>query len=304
MKTQIDLYQQVTDRVIDMMKTHGTNWVNPFNKTAFDLMPRNATTKKAYRGINIPLLAFTPFANPYWAGFHQWKAKGCHVRKGEKGTSIIYFSVIQRDKKDANGAKTGDKESFPMIRSLYVWNATQVEGDFAASLSAADATVPDATSVIAEADRVLLGTGANITHQKQGTAFYRPADDRVYLPHRNLFNATPTSTATECYYSTLAHELVHWTGHPSREARDFSGRFGDKAYAFEELVAELGAAFLCAMLNISPEPRADHAHYLNHWMGVLKDDKRAFVKAATLAQAAARRICPDTIAEESVADAA
>ena len=118
------------------------------------------------------------------------------------------------------------------------------------------------------------------------------------MPERALFAATPTSSATECYYSTLAHELTHWTGHTSRLARDFSGRFGSSAYAFEELVAELGAAMLCAELGISIEPRADHAQYLNGWISVLKGDNGAIIKAASLAKQAAAFITADRSTEE------
>ena len=126
-----DLYQTITDRVITLMETSGSNWANPFNKKVSSLASANAVTHAKYRGINTLLLAFTPYACPIWAGFQQWKSKGCSVRKGEKGTAIVYFKMLK-----STEIKAGKKVDsvFPMLKTLHVFNAEQVDGDFAAAL--------------------------------------------------------------------------------------------------------------------------------------------------------------------------
>jgi len=135
-------------------------------------------------------------------------------------------------------------------------------------------------SPIARADALMAASGAKITHQG-AQAFYRPSTDEIVLPPQHLFTGTSTSSATEAYYGVALHELTHWTG--PRLQREFGKRFGDAAYAAEELVAELGAAFLCAKLGIEAEPRADHAKYLASWIKILKDDRKAFITAASKA---------------------
>jgi len=296
-----DLYQTITDRVITLMETSGSNWANPFNKKVSSLASANAVTHAKYRGINTLLLAFTPYACPIWAGFQQWKSKGCSVRKGEKGTAIVYFKMLKRTE-----IKAGKKVDsvFPMLKTLHVFNAEQVDGDFAAALLTAPEALVDETEMCARADAAILATGVTLKYTANPRAYYSPSEDFVHLPERKLFSATATSSATEAYYGTALHELVHATGHTSRLARDFTGRFGTQAYAFEELIAELGSAFLSAELGISTEPRADHAQYLNNWLQVLKNDNRAFMKAASCAKAAAAFIVPPPAVIETVEEAA
>jgi antirestriction protein ArdC len=302
MTSKFDLYQTVTDRVIALMTTHGANWVNPFNKKAGAYTPRNPITGKAYQGINTFLLATTPYVAPYWAGYGQWADRKCQVRKGEKSTMIVYWKILE-SKKTVEGVETTSKR--PLLRYLSVFNVDQVEGDFADTLKAVPIAAPVAeVDTIALADAFIAATGADIRSTDKPSAFYSPGLDIVHMPNRSLFTATATSSATECYYSTLAHELTHWTGHTSRLSRDFTGRFGSDAYAFEELVAELGAAMLCAQLGISIEPRPDHAQYLNNWLKVLKSDNAAILKAATLAKQAAAFLSAAAESEEETAEAA
>ena len=137
-----------------------------------------------------------------------------------------------------------------------------------------------------QAEAFVAATGATI-HHGGGRAYYRPSTDRIDLPPRDTFIGTPTSTAAEFYFSTLCHELCHWTSRENRCNRQLGKRFGDQAYAMEEMVAELGAAFLCADLQITDEPRADHAQYLASWLAVLKADKKAIFTAASKASEAA-----------------
>jgi antirestriction protein ArdC len=139
-----------------------------------------------------------------------------------------------------------------------------------------------AVDELPDVDGFVARTGAAIVHGGNRACFV-PKLDEIHMPPRELFTGSATSSATEAYYSTLLHELVHWTGPAHRCDRDLSGRFGTEAYAMEELVGELGAAFLCAELRIAVEPRADHAQYLAHWLNVLKADKRAIFTAASKA---------------------
>lgn len=279
-----DLYESVTNSIIQKMETSGANWVNPFNKSRNSLKPYNATTGKHYRGINTVLLNFTPFTSNAWASFNQWRAANCAVRKGEKASIVVFFSMLE--KKNAKG----ETDKFPMLKYFNVFNADQVDGDLADKHRAAAVEKPSDVETVAFADSIVARTNASIRHSCEPRAYYSGGSDFIHMPERAMFEATPTSTATEAYYSTLFHELTHWTSHPTRCARKLGERFGDHAYAFEELVAELGAAFLCAEANITREPRADHAHYLNNWLAVLKNDKRAIFRAASLAREASEFI--------------
>jgi antirestriction protein ArdC len=271
-----DLYQTVTDQVLSLMQTHGSDWVRPWTGTG---IPVNALTGQEYQGSNILMLGIASFAKGYetgyWATYRQWQTLGAQVRRGESSTVGIFFKPLVREDEE------GKERKIPMLRAFRVFNAAQVQG-----------WEPPVIEHQGEAERVeaadafVANTQANIRHGGHG-AFYTPGEDRIAMPSRAGFTGTSTSSATEAYYGTLLHELGHWTGHPSRLARDLSGRFGSATYAGEELVAELTSAFLCAHLGISASPREDHAQYLNAWMLKLKEDKRAFLTAASAAQAAA-----------------
>ena len=291
-----DLYQTVTDKVIAQMETAGTNWTNPFNKSRNNLRPYNATTGKPYRGINTVLLNFAPFQSSAWASFKQWQAAGCSVRKGEKSSIVVFFSKIEKEDK-----ATGEKSAYAMLKYFNVFNADQVDGALADRCKGIETTKENEVQTLERAEAWARSTGASIEHLRAGKACYIPALDKIQLPEKELFTATATNSATECYYSTMAHELVHWTGHESRKNRKLINGFGTHAYAFEELVAELGAAFCCATLGISNEPRVDHAQYLNNWLQVLKQDRKAIFKAASLAREAAEYL---TGTSEAVDEAA
>jgi len=295
-----DLYQSVTDKVIQQMESSGKNWTNPFNKKRNALRPYNATTARNYRGINSLLLNFTPFESSAFASFKQWQAAGCSVKKGEKSSIVVFFTKLEKEDK-----QTGKKSVFPMLKYFNVFNADQVDGPLAERCRSIVAD--DNKNEVETIERVeawAKNTSANIRHSMEPRACYSPMLDVIKMPEKQLFTATATSSATECYYSTLAHELVHWTGHESRLDRKLLNGFGTHAYAFEELVAELGAAFCCASLGISNEPRVDHAQYLNNWLAVLKQDKKAIFKAASLAREAAELLTGKQEAAEEAAEAA
>ena len=266
------IYQDVTDRIIAELEKGATPWVKPWQ--ADNTADRNIVSGKPYRGINRILLGMSSmvngYASPVWATYKQWTEQGAQVQKGEKATSIVFFKPIA-GKKDTD---TGETEAgYCVIRGYAVFNATQT------NLSASVFEPPAVDfNPIPACEQFILNTGANITHGGDA-AFYMPSHDRVQLPNKAAFD-NPQS-----YYATAFHELTHWTGHKSRCDRSLQGRFGNPEYAFEELVAEMGAAFLCADHSIQGELR--HAGYINHWLKACREDNKAIFKAAALSQKAA-----------------
>jgi antirestriction protein ArdC len=210
--------------------------------------------------------------------YRQASELGGQVRRGEKGSMVVYADTFKRREADTNGEE--QEREIPFLKSYTVFNSEQIDGlpeHYYAQVKPAI----HATQRIEAAERFFAGTGADIRHGG-GTAYYIPSSDFVQMPaFENFCDA-------ESYYATLSHELTHWTKHPSRLAREFAGqRWGNEGYAMEELVAEMGAAFLCADLGLALEPRADHAAYIASWLQVLKNDKRAVFTAASHAQRAA-----------------
>lgn len=270
---QNELYQAIADKVLEMMEKLGTDWLRPFSDSVKQSGGcYNVITKKPYRGINQLLLAWMGYTSPAWASYKQWAEKGMPVRKGEKGAMVVYFSMIETKEIDP---KTGTNKKIPMLKNYVVFNAEQCENYVAEKAEIVDE--PTQLERVLDADTFFNKTGARIRYINQDRAYYSPSDDEISLPKIDGFiNA-------ERYYSTLGHEVVHWTGHSSRLNRLKMTGFGSPEYAQEELIAELGAAFLCAQLGINNEPRADHATYLNSWMKALKNDKKCFVKACSQA---------------------
>ena len=272
-----DTYQVITDAILAALDTCG-QYERPWQRSGVPLtMPKNAVTGRRYRGSNIVMLWVAAqdagYSDNRWATFRQWAEKGASVRKGEKGTPVLWFQMLDRkDGADESGRK------LPCARLSWVFNVAQIDGYAADAVQLENQVTP-----IEQADALLTASGASITHSGD-SAYYRPGTDQIVLPPREAFTGTATMTATEAYYATACHELVHWTG--PRLQRDLGKRFGDDAYAAEELVAELGAAFLCATLGISAEPRMDHVAYLAHWSRMLRSDRRAFVTAASKASEA------------------
>ncbi|MER8658464.1 zincin-like metallopeptidase domain-containing protein [Mesorhizobium sp. M0847] len=281
MPTKRDTYQIITDTILEALETCGPcerPWVGPSLT-----MPVNAVSGHEYRGTNVVMLWLAAREAGYpanaWATFKQWSERGATVRKGEKGTPIIWFQMLER--KDADDADTDeDGRRIPCARLSWVFNAGQVDGY---QPEQARMSEDNQVSPIAQADALVAASRAKITHEG-AQAFYRPGTDEIVLPPQHLFTGTSTSSATEAYYGVMLHELTHWTA--PRLQREFGMRFGDNAYAAEELVAELGAAFLGAKLGIEAEPRADHAKYLASWIKLLKGDRRAFITAASKASEA------------------
>jgi antirestriction protein ArdC len=214
--------------------------------------------------------------------FKQASELDAHIRKGEKGSLVVYADSITRKETDE---KTGDEidREIPFLKGYTVFNVEQIEG-LPEVYYAKGAPNPDPVARIDHAEKYFAALGATIRHGGN-RAFYSISADTIQMPPFESFQAA------DSYYATLAHECTHWTGSKTRLDRDFGGhRFGSEGYAVEELVAELGAAFLCADLELALEPREDHASYIATWLKVLAADNRAVFTAAAHAQRAAEFI--------------
>ncbi len=219
------------------------------------------------------------FEHSLWATYKQWQQIGGQVRQGEKGTQIFFYKRLEVADRNS---EQGDTKLIPLVRHCTVFNIAQVDG---VALPASTQRVP-LFEPSPEIDEVISKTGILIEHIGGSGAYYLPVDDLVVMPLQKSFVGTETSTALESYYSVLLHEMTHASGAEHRLNRPLTTDRDEDAYAFEELVAELGAAFACARLGISASPRADHAQYIKHYYELLKSDNRAIFKAATAAVAA------------------
>ena len=273
-RTTAEIHRAIADKVIQAMQEHGSNWTKSWTVAAGD-GPLSMSTKKNYQGINWLILsmarATSGYTSGHWATYNQWKAMGAQVRKGERGEMVVlYKPIVVKDK------ETGEDKSIKLLRTFNVFNVDQVDGYEAPTVTAGHVDMPDTV-----ADTFAIDAGAIITNADPSGAFYVPSRDFINMPKQCQFDSP------EAYSATLLHELTHWTGHESRLDRNFKTGTGTKDYAAEELVAELGAAMLCGSLGISPEPRADHAKYLNNWIERLTNEPKAIFTAAAKAQQAA-----------------
>lgn len=295
-KPRRDVYQEVTDRIVAKLEEGVAPWRNPIARSGGDGWPKNLSSGKPYRGINILLLAMTKFergyGSDYWMTFKQAKESGGQVRKGERGSLVCFWKLYETQDRE-----TDEDITLPVLKHYTAFNAEQIEGieppDAAPPPANAPAFVPIETS-----RRIVDGFEGrpDINHDSLSRAFYRASTDRVHLPKPERFESP------EEYYSVLFHELVHSTGHSSRLDRGLDSQphvFGSPNYGREELVAELGAAFLCAAGGISP-PTIDNATaYLDSWVKVLKGNKRLIVAAAGAAQKASDHILGVTFEDET-----
>ncbi len=275
------LHEKITHQIIDAMES-ATNFQMPWH-TEHEL-PINALTNNKYQGINTVSLWSNSMRKHYdsshWATYRQWQELEAQVQKGERGSTIIIYKPITNKKGEIICSTEPPYKPKVLIRSATVFNANQVSG-WKSHTTNIEPTI-DLTSRLERADNFVSNTKATIT-TGGNQAYYNPKADIINMPKRKLFTGTVASTPTEAYYSTLLHELIHWTGDDKRCNRDHTGRFGNSAYAKEELIAELGSAFLCAELGITKIPRTDHASYIKSWINVLKEDVTAIFLAASKA---------------------
>lgn len=279
-----DVYARVTERIVCALEDGTRPWVKPWSggQAAPLAMPQRHNGVP-YRGINVVLLWGEAIEHGYnsstWMTYKQAQALGGQVRKGSHGALVVYADTYRKTDTDDHGDEVEHEIHF--MKGYTVFNVDQIDG-LPELYRPAPALPPgEPMQRIEAAERFFRQTGA-VFQEGGNRAFYAPGPDLIRLPQAEAFRDAAS------YAATKAHELVHWTGHCSRLARDFGAqRFGDEGYAIEELVAELGAAFLCADLGVADEPRADHAAYLASWLRALKNDKRLIFSAAAHAQRAA-----------------
>lgn len=301
-KTHTDrpnVYKIVTDRIIASLKAGIIPWEKPWKAPTFGggSLPRNFLTGKLYRGVNVFLLWGTRFSSPFWLTFKQALELGGNVRKGEKGAQIVFYKQFRsrQDRTenappDRQGSRTSDRAPFVLIYYT-VFNVEQCDGLTIPTVEPTSVQPVDADETC---EAIVNGWGARPTIRievaSEGRAYYRPSTDSVHLPARFRF------IDTAHYYATLFHELVHSTGHESRLARTFGERFGDELYSKEELVAETGAAFLCAIAGIATKHTEQNTTaYIQNWISKLEQDNRLIVQAAASAQRAVDLITGQTL---------
>lgn len=280
-----DIYSRITDQIVAELEKGVRPWHKPWDAghVAGAISRPLRSCGKPYSGINVVMLWATAmergYSAPIWMTFKQALELGAHVRKGEKGALVVYASTFTRTEPDADTGEAQERE-IPFLKGYTVFNVEQIDG-LPAHYTATAAPRLNPDQKIARAEAFFAATQADIRHGGN-SAHYVPSLDYIQMPPFESFRGAGT------YYATLAHECTHWTRHEKRLDRDFGRkRFGDQGYAMEELCAELGAAFLCADLDLVPQIRDDHAPYIAGWLKVLKDDRRAIFTAASHAQRAA-----------------
>lgn len=281
-----DVYTRVTDKIIADLERGERPWMKPWNAehAAGKITRPLRFNGLPYSGINILMLWAEAmekgYTAPIWMTFKQAQELGGHVRKGEHGSLVVYANKITKTEHDE---ETGEdvEHAIPFMKGYTVFNVEQIDDLPAHYYAKAQAPQLEAAQRLDPIEQFFAATGADIRHGGN-EASYSILTDIVKMPPFEFFQDP------ESYYATLAHECTHWTRHPSRLNRDFGRKkWGDEGYAMEELVAELGSAFLCADLGLAPEVRDDHAPYIASWLKVMKQDKRAIFSAAAHAQKAA-----------------
>ena len=278
-----DIYAEVTARIIAELEEGRLPWVQPWGRagTTSPGLPRNAISDRAYSGINVLILWGAVMEHGYpsqsWLTYRQAEGAGGNVKKGERGTTVVYADRFTPEKEKQRARQTGhEAKAIPFLKRFTVFNVAQCEG-LRPGLAADPAPLPE-RQIVPVAEAVIAASGVDFRIGGK-EAFYVPSEDFVQVPPQPAFFEQIN------YYRTALHELTHATGLVSRLDRKFMNGIGGKDYAREELVAEMGSAFLCAALGIEPTVR--HADYLAHWLEVLREDNRAIFRAASQASKAA-----------------
>ncbi len=279
-----NLYDEITSKIIAELEAGRLPWVQPWGSSGVSAplaMPKNAATGRQYSGVNILILWGAVIARGFscqsWLTFRQALGLGGNVRKGERGTTVVYADRFVPDDEKQRARETGDDaKAIPFLKRFTVFSTDQCE-NLPEDLVTAPPPLPEGL-ILPEVEALIRASGADL-RLGGDKAFYAPALDYVQVPRPDAY-FEPIN-----WHRTALHELGHWSGHVSRLGRDLTGSFGTKKYAHEELVAELSAAFTCATLGITPTVR--HADYISSWLDVLREDNRAVVRAASAASKAA-----------------
>jgi len=265
----------VNSKLLPMIEAGDTKWLKCWSVSQF----KNLQGYK-YTGFNVLWLALQSFKSPIYGTFIQWSNQGFKIKKG--ASSINLLLVSDNIKEIINEDGTKETKNFKFIKTFNVFNAEQVEGNIDSLNHLLDTNVVSKVTALNNCNQYVKNTKAVINHGSN-SAYYSPTNDYISIPDIKNFNESKTSSATENYYSTLFHELGHWSGHASRLNRKISNQFASAEYAFEELIAELSSAYLCSQLNVSKEPRTDHAQYLANWAKCIRANKDTILKASGMA---------------------
>jgi antirestriction protein ArdC len=288
-ESKSDVFKAITTKIVAALESGACEYIMPWHGGILSpAFPLNAATDKPYHGINILALwvnaTFKRYISGYWASYKQWQMLGAQVRKRERGSIIVFYKRLDQPESDDQREDQGEGDNGGkrfVARASHVFNSEQVDG----WQPPVPTAVKSQVVINKEIAAFIQAIGADVRHGSN-MAVYRRAEDFIEMPSPEMFTGTSTSSPTEAYHAVLLHELTHYTGAPQRLNREFGKRFGDKAYAFEELIAELGAAFLCSAFRITNEPRLDHAAYVASWLDILNRDTKAVFTAASKAQEA------------------
>lgn len=284
-KARFDAYYSITETILSAIASGSGEFRMPWHQAGSEFWqprPTNALTGNSYRGVNTIVLWTEAMQRGFefqcWATYRQWQTLGAQVKKGERGSVIVFYKKLDPDSSSSEDEEEQSTKRRHVLRASWVFNPAQVDGWTAPQLPEKENRVER----LDEVEKFIAATKADI-REGGSRACYSPKGDYIQMPLRSSFVGTDSISPTEAFYATLFHELTHWTGHASRLDRDHSGRYGAESYAMEELVAEIGAAFLCADLGVSNQPRQDHAQYMNSWYSLLSKDKKAIFTAAARA---------------------
>jgi antirestriction protein ArdC len=279
-KILMNTYEMITNKIIEKMKTGQVPWRKPWKFQP----PRNLVSKRLYHGINLLLLTLNEFELPYYVTFHQAKQLGGSIKKGEHGTPVVFWKLLETlDKQADNEAEI--TKVIPYLQYSTVFNLCQTEGIEVPN------DAPSTLAPLAVCEEIIAGftDKPQTIHTLLPKAFYQPETDMIHMPAKTSF------VSSEAYYSTLFHEYVHATGHEKRLNRHAPAHtnfdFGSKDYSREELVAELGSAFLCAEAQIDNSVIENNTAYLNSWLKVLQNDQKLIIYASAKAGKAVDYIC-------------
>ena len=275
--TRLDIYQKVTGTIIAQIEAGAGTYLMPWHLDGSPVVrPRNPVACHFYRGINVLVLAVAARTAGYpsglWATYRQWQLSGAQVREGEKGTLIVFWKILDRPTQPYIEDQEEDTPRRIIARGFWVFNAAQVDNYVPPLIRRLSDTDRDA-----QAERFYTKLGIE-TQFGGDVACYKPDLDRIQMPPFDRFKDA------SAFYATLLHEAAHASGARHRLDRDLSGRFGSEAYAMEEMIADWASAMACGTLQITPEPRTDHASYIRSWLKVLRGDTRAVFAAASQAQ--------------------
>jgi antirestriction protein ArdC len=272
-----DVYDRITQRIVEAIEAGAGDFRMPWHHDGSDTTtPTNVASKAAYRGVNTLALWVEGQVHRYtsgiWGTYRQWAELGAQVRKGERGSCVVFWKMLDREQENQDGDSVDDGNRRLFARAYTVFNADQVDG-----YTPPPPVIRPVPERIERAERFCNTLGIDIRHGG-GRAYYSPSTDHVQMPELGAFHEATG------YYATLLHECGHASGAKHRLDRDLSGRFGSESYAMEEIIVELLSAMVCADLGLAVEPRPDHAAYIASWLKVLKNDKRAIFTAASKSQ--------------------